>query len=514
MARPQTLRAQLGLIFIFCLSLLGGVGLFSVMKLNDVNRDSATIRDYWLPATRTLGDLNNFTSDYRTAEASHLIENSQSPSNMAEAEIDRLNTHIEAAMRTYESMPHQPHEWTLYQRFKVDWQDYQQIAAQVFTLISHHQLDQADRLYRETSQIAYTKSSDALGDLTQATVNGASEASNRAAKNYAKANTLIVGALVASVMLILGLLIYIHRAISQPLSNLVNTMRELAAHNNRIVIQGENRPDEIGDMARAIRVFRENAIELALSQRGLEQQAQMLAEKLDEEQRLTNLQRNFVSMVSHEFRTPLTIIDGHAQRLIALREKIGPEDIQERADKIRRKVLRLTQVMENLLIASQMFDSDTSLHFHPAPISLNQLLLEVCHLHREISPDATIFQDFSLRDAMVLSDFNLLYQVFSNLLSNAIKYSTQKPTLTVSTRNDFAHKQVIVSITDQGIGIPGSDLPHIFDRYYRGGNVGGTNGTGIGLFLVKMVIDLHQGQIEVKSEVGSGTEFLISLPTL
>ena len=77
MARPQTLRFQLTVIFVFCLGLLGSVGLFSVIKLNDVNKDSATIRDYWLPATRTLGDLNNYTSDYRAAEASHLIENAQ-----------------------------------------------------------------------------------------------------------------------------------------------------------------------------------------------------------------------------------------------------------------------------------------------------------------------------------------------------------------------------------------------------------------------------------------------------
>ena len=514
MARPQTLRFQLTVIFVFCLGLLGSVGLFSVIKLNDVNKDSATIRDYWLPATRTLGDLNNYTSDYRAAEASHLIENAQGPSVAAEAEIARLNTGIAAAMRAYETMPHRAHEWALYQRFKQDWQGYQQRAAQVFDLVRHHQLTPADQLFRGASQQAYTASSDALGDLTQATVTGARDASSRAASNYANADNLIIGALIASVMVILGLLLYINRAISEPLSSLVNNMRELAARNNRIVVTGQNRPDEIGDMARAMLVFRNNAIELAQSQLGLEQQAKMLSEKLQEEQRLTNLQRNFVSMVSHEFRTPLTIIDGHAQRLIALRAKLAPQDIHERADKIRHSVLRLTQVMENLLTSSRMFDSDASLHFHPMPVALEKMLNEVCRIQRDISPDADIFQNLRHGMVTVQADYNLLYQAFSNLLSNAIKYSAAEQLVTVRTWQDASQKEVRVSIQDQGIGIPADDLPHIFERYHRGANVGGISGTGMGLYLVKMVIDLHQGKIEVRSEVGQGTEFVVSLPTL
>ena len=514
MARPQTLRLQLSLIFIFCLGLLGSVGLFSVVKLNDVNNDSVNIRDYWLPATRTLGDLNNFTSDYRAAEASHLIENAQGPSTAAEDEINRLNGDINNAMRGYESMPHQAHEWALYQRFKTSWQSYKELAAQVFALVHQHQLASADRLFRGASQQAYMVSSNALGDLTQATVTGARNASNRAALNYTHADRLMMAALMTSVMVILGLLIYINHTISRPLSRLVNNMRELAAHNHHIVVKGENRPDEIGDMARAMLVFRNNAVELAQSQHRLKKQTELLAEQLEEEQRLTHLQRNFVSMVSHEFRTPLTIIDGHAQRLSALREKINPSSIQERAQKIRRSVLRLTQVMENLLTSSRMFDSDASLHVHPTPVSLEKIVKEVCRIHREISPDAHIIQNSDQDEVMVQADDNLLYQAFSNLLSNAIKYSAAEQWVTVRTWQDASQKEVRVSIQDQGIGIPADDLPHIFERYHRGANVGGISGTGMGLYLVKMVIDLHQGKIEVQSEVGQGTEFVVSLPTL
>src|SRR5262249_61252724 len=107
---------------------------------------------------------------------------------------------------------------------------------------------------------------------------------------------------------------------------------------------GTERRDEIGEMTRAAVVFRNNAIELMRSQRGLAQQASMLEEKLAQEQRLALLQRNLVSMASHEFRTPLTTIDGDAQRLIKLNERMPTEEINGRATRARGAALRLTHL--------------------------------------------------------------------------------------------------------------------------------------------------------------------------
>jgi two-component system, OmpR family, sensor kinase len=119
-----------------------------------------------------------------------------------------------------------------------------------------------------------------------------------------------------------------------------------------IDVQGTERADEIGEMARAAVVFQRNAIELMVSQRGLAQQASMLEERLAAEQRLTEMQRNFVSMASHEFRTPLTIIDGNARRLVKLSERAAGAEIVQRAGRIRAAVLRVTHLMDNLLNTS------------------------------------------------------------------------------------------------------------------------------------------------------------------
>src|SRR5262249_17185403 len=162
---------------------------------------------------------------------------------------------------------------------------------------------------------------------------------------------------------------YIASRISSPLLDLADRMRRLAANDTDIEISGTERGDEIGEIARAAVVFRDNAIELMVGRRGLAQQASMLEEKLDAERRLTVLQRNFVSMASHEFRTPLTIIDGHAQRLIKITGRLQGNDIIDRAGKIRAAVLRLTHLIDNLLNAARLVDG-VGLYFHPGEIDL------------------------------------------------------------------------------------------------------------------------------------------------
>jgi signal transduction histidine kinase len=107
-------------------------------------------------------------------------------------------------------------------------------------------------------------------------------------------------------------------------------------------------------------------------------------------------------------------------------------------------------------------------------------------------------------------DQKLLFQTFSNLLSNAIKYSAEDIFVQVTARQD--EDATVISFRDQGLGIPQKDLGILFDRYYRGSNVSGIVGTGIGLYLAKTVVDMHGGDISVISQEGHGSCFTISLP--
>ena len=107
-------------------------------------------------------------------------------------------------------------------------------------------------------------------------------------------------------------------------------------------------------------------------------------------------------------------------------------------------------------------------------------------------------------------DAKLLLQVFSNLLSNAVKYSPGGGKIEVEATIDG--NEVVVGVADRGIGIPAGDLNRLFERYHRGSNVSGIVGTGVGLYLVKIAVDLHGGSIEVHSKEGGGTRFCVRLP--
>ena len=165
---------------------------------------------------------------------------------------------------------------------------------------------------------------------------------------------MVVTAMVLAASLLFGVIIYITRGILAPLLELATCMHTLAGQNTDIAIPSIRRVDEIGEMARAVAVFRNNAVALVNSQRRSIEQAAALEAGLENERRLTAQQRDFVSMTSHEFRTPLTIIDGHAQRLIKASDRLDPPDVAERGARIRSAVQRITNIMDSLLGASRL----------------------------------------------------------------------------------------------------------------------------------------------------------------
>jgi two-component system, OmpR family, sensor kinase len=254
-------------------------------------------------------------------------------------------------------------------------------------------------------------------------------------------------------------------------------------------------------------VFRDNAVALATSQRRLLEQAAALEESLENERRLTAQQRDFVSMTSHEFRTPLTVIDGHAQRLIKMRDRLDAADAAERGSRIRSAVQRITNIMDSLLGASRVLDGRAA--FHPSEIDPATLLRDACQAHRDASRGAVISEDFATLPSM-RGDAKLLFHAFSNLISNAIKYSPAASPTEVQAREESGW--LVVEVRDHGIGIPARDRLRLFERYFRGSNATSIAGTGVGLHLVSMVVALHRGEVLCESLEGVGSRFIVRLP--
>jgi two-component system OmpR family sensor kinase len=504
----HSIRVRLYSVLVLLFLLVIGLGIIGFARLRDVNHASEVIRNHWLRDTRILGDLSNYMSDYRAAEATRLLVATPVQFAASEKEIETLRATVAGSQRAYEEIAEDPSEARLYSQFATQWAAYQTVAARVIALAHAGQTLEAVSLYNAESRRAFDLSSDILGSLTNQTVVKARLDSERAAAAYRNAQNMIVTAMLLAASLLFAANIYVARGILAPLLTLVKCMHELAGHNTDVAIPSVQRDDEIGEMARAVSVFRDNAVALVGSQRRMIEQAAALEAALEHERRLTAQQRDFVLMTSHEFLTPLTVIDGHAQRLVKMSDRLDSADITERGASIRSAVQRITDIMDSLLEASRVLDGQAV--FHPTELDPGALLRDACQVHRDAARGVVISEDFSPLPATIHGDPKLLFHAFSNLISNAIKYSPPGSPIEVVARQEAA--SLVVQVRDCGIGIPARDREHLFERYFRGSNATGIAGTGVGLHLVSMVVALHDGEVFVESLEGVGSRFTVRLP--
>jgi PAS domain S-box-containing protein len=233
---------------------------------------------------------------------------------------------------------------------------------------------------------------------------------------------------------------------------------------------------------------------------------------LAQEKELNELKSRFISIASHEFRTPMTTILTSAEMLEHYSHRWTDAKKLDYLRRIQTAVLRMVELVNDVLIVGK---SDAGKQdFDPAPLNLIDFCRTVVD---EAQPDAAHSWPihFEARGdcAAVVMDERLLRQILSNLLSNACKYSPAgRPVeFNLICRADYA----IFEITDHGLGIPPADLPRLYETFHRAGNVSGIPGTGLGMTIVKRAVDRHGGSIEVDSRVGedSGTTFTVTLPT-
>jgi two-component system, OmpR family, sensor kinase len=518
MRRARSIGVRLSLVFLFLFLLVIVLGLEALSSLSYVDDASAQIRVRWLPSTRALGDLNNLTTDYPAAEAALKRAGGAGERAAALRQMADLDRGIGAAQLAYRQIRHDAADDELYGRFEMKWSEYRNIVARgqampadVTTMPAGAEEAAAGLLREQASKAAYDAASDLLGLLTDRNVASAREASEGSDRAYSRARSRIAVTILLAGLLVAGATVHVTRSVCAPLIDLAARMHRLAAAETGIEVQGTQRPDEIGEMARAVVVFRNNAVDLARNRQTLATQATMLEEKLAEEQRLTLLQRNFVSMASHEFRTPLAIIDGHTQRLISTHDRMTADELVQRARKVRSMVRRMTQLIDNLIGSARLIDGPIELYYHPGRVELRSLLCDSCRLQRELTPDAQIAEPAEeARRLVVYGDASLLSQLFANLLSNAVKYSPEGGLIEAAARQEDA--EVVVSIRDHGIGIPEADRERVFERYYRGSNTSGIGGSGVGLSLVRAIVDLHKGSISLESTEGEGSRFTLRLP--
>lgn len=229
---------------------------------------------------------------------------------------------------------------------------------------------------------------------------------------------------------------------------------------------------------------------------------------LEKEKELNELKSRFVSMTSHEFRTPLTTILSSAELLQDFGNIWDEEKKLKHFLRIQTSVTHMTGLLNDVLLIGKA--EAGKLEFKPTPLDLISFCRELIEEMELAAENHTIIFCSGGDCTNACMDGKLLRHILSNLLSNAIKYSPSGDTVKLELIGE--QKTVMFHIQDRGIGIPQADLIQLFDSFHRASNVGTISGTGLGLAIVKKSVDLHNGQIFVKSEVGVGTTFTVKLP--
>lgn len=271
---------------------------------------------------------------------------------------------------------------------------------------------------------------------------------------------------------------------------------ELAAINQKI----EQLNDELEEKV----LLRTHQLEEAMKE--VEQSKDELSVALSREKELGDMKSRFVSMASHEFRTPLSTILSSAS-LVARYTQTEEQDKRDKhIQRIKSAVHNLTDILNEFLSIGKIEDGKIVTNF--SVFNVRELLTNICNELQGITKNGQQIRLEFEGDELVELDITLLRNVFINLLSNAIKFSPENAVISIGGRVDASG--AVFTIRDQGIGISMEDQEHLFERFFRGKNATNIQGTGLGLHIVGKYVELMNGQIRCDSELEKGTTFIIT----
>jgi signal transduction histidine kinase len=253
----------------------------------------------------------------------------------------------------------------------------------------------------------------------------------------------------------------------------------------------------------------ENQLALRRMQTELQQAKSEALRALAQEKELSRLKSEFVSMISHDFRTPLTSIQGFAELLQHGSDQLTGEIRNRYFQKIDGAIEQMLRLIDEVLLIGSI--EAGKVQYQPTPLNLEKFcrdLVETLQLGMSTQHQIHFIATGECTQAQM--DQTLLQQILNNLLSNAIKYSPKGGTIQFDLQCQDG--TATFRIADQGIGIPLDNQQHLFTTFNRCSNVGEIKGTGLGLAIVKRCVETHQGQISMKSEIGLGTTFTVNLP--
>lgn len=291
----------------------------------------------------------------------------------------------------------------------------------------------------------------------------------------------------------------------------ITTRKEIEAN----LVRQKQELEKISNDIRKLNAELENKVEertqiLKEALQKLEQSQQELSESLDKEKQLNEIKSRFVSMASHEFRTPLSTILSSATLVSKYTQTEEQLNRDKHINRIRDSVNHMNELLEDFLSLGKLEEGKVSISITPFRIKdFAEDVLDEMKAH--LKPGQQLQLDCK-DESHFGTDKRMLKNIVVNLLSNAIKFSD--PGKSIEWKVKLENKLLKIEVRDQGLGIPEEDQPHLFATFFRGKNVTNIQGTGLGLPIIKRYVELLKGEIRFTSQLGQGSRFEVRLPDL
>jgi PAS domain S-box-containing protein len=272
--------------------------------------------------------------------------------------------------------------------------------------------------------------------------------------------------------------------------------KELEAVNEKVALLNDELEQKV--------VLRTCQLEEAM--RELENSKEELSEALSKEKELSDLKSRFVSMASHEFRTPLSTVLSSASLLAKYTQGEEQEKRDRHIQRIKSSVHNLTDILNEFLSIGKIEDGKVATHY--SSFNVQELLAAISSELQGIAKKEQQILYRHTGETNVYLDMTLLRNIFINLLSNAIKFSADNGVIDIT--SSVNEREIIFEVSDHGMGISTEDQEHLFERFFRAKNATNIQGTGLGLHIVGKYVELMEGQIDCKSELEKGTTFTVT----
>lgn len=256
--------------------------------------------------------------------------------------------------------------------------------------------------------------------------------------------------------------------------------------------------------------------QLEISNRELEKKNEQIAKSLEHEKKLRDMQSKFVALVSHEFKTPLQIIDG-ARELISrkMRNVVVEDDLIDKSlVRLKSAVFRMNNLIQSNLVLSKIEMGENGIKVERQNFDIKKLIKDIIDRNSNLALERNVGIEIDIEKipGEYFGDQKLLDHSFTNVITNAIKYSKVGTKIKILGKNEKEMLQF--QVTDQGIGIPEDDIKNIGQKFFRAKNTLSVSGTGIGLYLTKYFVELHGGSVLLDSKLDIGTTIIINLPII